>query len=534
MRKFYYLYVSFSDLPHSTMERPPGKMSQKYECMECGASFSKSSLLEQHKRLLGHRDIFSCDVCQKAFSRKDNLEAHKKKHYNADYHHCDVCNQVFCNTETLRLHKSSHHGQIGSGLKRKSNDVEGPPVKRRITKYDDPEDSYIISVIGGQQMPKFNTTSTRYQVTFKDLEVRGIPNILKSLRILFNSIIKNITEFMDSSDLVRMSVQCPELDFPVSVPFMRLSQLNAERFLSEIERVLQSYEQFVLDEGLEIELIHVSLPSGGTRKRCKYVDLEKSLQEKRCFLRIQNQDDLCCARAIVTAKARLDNHERWNSIRQGRGIQETLARELHIKAGIPLQRCGIEEVKGFQRILDGYQIHVISKNHFNGIIYEGPPAEQKIYLYLHDWHYDIITKMPAFLGRSYYCTKCNKGYDHKERHACNNPCHYCYKIHDMEHQQWTYCNECNRHFYNTVCFDMHKESSSSGQSTCNTNFRCKLCNQSVYTKLHKKPHVCGEHYCKVCKEYVSEDHQCYMQPVTQDSDMHRTQCTNKMGRANQK
>lgn len=173
-------------------------------------------------------------------------------------------------------------------------------------------------------MPKFNTTCTRYQITFKNRAIRGIPNILKSLRILFNSIIKNITDYMDSSDLVRMSVQCPELDFPLSLPFMRLSQLNAKRLLSEIERVLQSYEQFVLAEGLEIELIHVELPSGGTGKRCKYVDLEQMLHEKRCFLRIQNKDDLCCARAVVTAKARIDGNEKWNSIRLGKSIQETM------------------------------------------------------------------------------------------------------------------------------------------------------------------------------------------------------------------
>jgi len=91
-------------------------------------------------------------------------------------------------------------------------------------------------------MPKFHTTSTKYKVTFQDLDIRGIPNILKSLRLLFQSVIRNITEFMEPSDLVRMSVQCPELDFPISLPFMKLSQLNAERFLSEIERVLQSYE----------------------------------------------------------------------------------------------------------------------------------------------------------------------------------------------------------------------------------------------------------------------------------------------------
>ena len=122
---------------------------------------------------------------------------------------------------------------------------------------------------------------------------------MKSLRLLFQSVIRNITEFMEPSDLVRMSVQCPELDFPISLPFMKLSQLNAERFLSEIERVLQSYEQFVLDETLEIEMINASLPLGGIGKRYKYVDLEKALHEKICFIQIRNKDDLCCARAIV-------------------------------------------------------------------------------------------------------------------------------------------------------------------------------------------------------------------------------------------
>jgi hypothetical protein len=43
------------------------------------------------------------------------------------------------------------------------------------------------------------------------------------------------------------------------------------------------------------------------------------------------KDDMCCARAIVTAKAKSDGHEQWNSIRQSRRIQEDLALELHTK-----------------------------------------------------------------------------------------------------------------------------------------------------------------------------------------------------------
>lgn len=122
---------------------------------------------------------------------------------------------------------------------------------------------------------------------------------------------------MDSRDLVRLTVQCPELDYPTSLPFMRVVQLSADRLLSEIERVLQSYEEFVVDQSLEIEVIHVKLPSGnGNKKKC-YVDLEKSLKEKKSFIKINNGDQLCCARAIVTAKARIDKHPKWNSIRKG-------------------------------------------------------------------------------------------------------------------------------------------------------------------------------------------------------------------------
>ena len=38
----------------------------------------------------------------------------------------------------------------------------------------------------------------------------------------------------------------------------------------------------------------------------KYVNLEKFLREKQCIIQIINKDELCCARAIVTAKARLE------------------------------------------------------------------------------------------------------------------------------------------------------------------------------------------------------------------------------------
>ena len=153
---------------------------------------------------------------------------------------------------------------------------------------------------------------------------------------------------------------------------MKRSALTVDRILSEIERVLQSIEQFVLDETLGIEIVDVHLQIGGVRKRHPFVNLEKLLNDKKSIISIRNNDDLCCAGALVTAKARVKKHPQWNNIRQERSFQKHLAEELHHEAGVPFQKCGTEEVKRFQLVTKNYQIHVVSKEHFNAIIYAGP------------------------------------------------------------------------------------------------------------------------------------------------------------------
>ena len=48
--------------------------------------------------------------------------------------------------------------------------------------------------------------------------------------------------------------------------------------------------------------------------------------------------------------ARVQNHPQWNNIRLGHKIQEQLARDLHIKAGVPLTSCTLDHVKQFQMV----------------------------------------------------------------------------------------------------------------------------------------------------------------------------------------
>ena len=59
------------------------------------------------------------------------------------------------------------------------------------------------------------------------------------------------------------------------------------------DRVIQSNQDFRVNDTVEINVIHVSMPSGRKGTKRSEVNLEKHLQKKRSIVRIQNNDDLC-------------------------------------------------------------------------------------------------------------------------------------------------------------------------------------------------------------------------------------------------
>ena len=78
----------------------------------------------------------------------------------------------------------------------------------------------------------------------------------------------------------------------------------------------------------------------------------KRSQTKRNVLQeSQNKDDLCCARAIITIKERVDKGSHYQNLRRGRPIQECWAPLLHQEAGVPEGPCGFKELQKFQDYL---------------------------------------------------------------------------------------------------------------------------------------------------------------------------------------
>ena len=130
----------------------------------------------------------------------------------------------------------------------------------------------------------------------------------------------------------------------------------SRQVLSNISNLLNSNENFEIDDTLQLDVTHITMPppgsglSKGKRKRDifgtdNYGDF---LKAKRSVIRIMNDDELCCARAIVVAKAIVDDHPQVKSIKDSRNpLQKTLAQQLQEEARVPLDPCGLDQIKLF-------------------------------------------------------------------------------------------------------------------------------------------------------------------------------------------
>ena len=199
-----------------------------------------------------------------------------------------------------------------------------------------------------------------------------------------------------------------------------------------------------------------------------------------------------------------------------RPLQARLARELHQNADVRFGPCGIEQAKQFQAYLTEYQINIVSKEYENKIIYAGPEKDKKIYLYMHNNHYDVITKMPGFFARNYYCHACKKVYDHLENHVCPNECKCCGFFPICPEESWRSCRNCRRQFKSQRCYDQHKQSRGGARPICARLIKCTKCGQHVrrYKQMPEK-HRCEQKKCGICGKYVRiEEHHCYIQIET--------------------
>ena len=403
--------------------------------------------------------------------------------------------------------------QTGGGKKRKSDEVPEPE-----------QDFYEIEATKKHNSKKFQMTATDYTIRFNNVvnDLDLLESYERTQRI-FEHLLTDVTAGMDKRDRVRFVLRSDQLDTPISMPFMTVLQLTPERVFSQIERVVQSNRDFRLNDTVTVDIVHVEAHQGSGRSKLKrdILDIREYLHKKGSVITIKNNDNLCLARALVVAVAKAENALNYrNLIRSNRSMQEKEAKKLHAAANVPLGPCGIPEVKMFQKHLTKYEINIVSGNQDNAIIYPPKTANNNnvtpIYLYLHDNHYDVITTMPGFLSRSYFCHTCKQAYDHKFAHLCKGRCGSC-GSYGCFGDATIECNDCNRTLKSRACYDRHKESVDGARSVCEGVKKCKKCGKVMEVrKLMPKGHICGRK-CPTCKVMLNEEdeHKCYIQKTEQ-------------------
>ena len=362
-------------------------------------------------------------------------------------------------------------------------------------------------------------------------------NLGRALIDAFLRAIQTELESLDTrgEDRVNFTLQAPgfihayqSINFRVEEIVQRSPRL--EELLHQLAAKLNSNEALNIQEGLQATFNLVRMPQrGGRGKRTNPGNkcLNEVNKRKRCIIPIRNDDELCCARAIVTMRAHCHRGEGgaeasdWNNLCNGRPLQGILADTLHRQAGVPSGPCGYEELQQFQDALGPhYQLLVMCRAKPFMLIFKGPEAPHQIRLLKSDHHYDGCTSFPGFVNRSYYCTLCEKGYnvEDAEHHPCEGRvCRGCqradcpdYRRGQRPHEE---CPLCHCLFYGADCLRHH---TSIGR--CQKIKTCLSC-KAKYTVNKRKPHRCGFAQCPCCSEMVKiSDHKCYIQPINPEED----------------
>ena len=121
---------------------------------------------------------------------------------------------------------------------------------------------YTLVETNRRKVPQFQSEGVDYRLRVADLNVTGLADVLKALNTLFDKILANVTACMKPRDQVRFVMHSPQLTLPISLPFMPLEELTPRRILFEVERVLQSHENFVLRDDIHLNLVRVKVPVG--------------------------------------------------------------------------------------------------------------------------------------------------------------------------------------------------------------------------------------------------------------------------------
>ena len=204
--------------------------------------------------------------------------------------------------------------------------------------------------VAGSFSRTFQLFFDRYKVTVNNLGEIVPSDTIPTIDLILVHILEEVLRDVRNTDRVRLRLESRGLDRPIYTSITQKNQLTVYRWMADVARVLNSHEDFAMDDSFYVMVEYCKVPGGGCLDSLPDL-LTKTLIRKRSVICIGNADNLCLARCLVVAKARVDDPALFQRIRHNRSAkQRKQAKALQAAAGLPERICSLQDLPAFERV----------------------------------------------------------------------------------------------------------------------------------------------------------------------------------------
>jgi len=301
---------------------------------------------------------------------------------------------------------------------------------------------------------------------------------------------------------------------------------------------LQSWYLQDFEREFSLTVTTFRVPNGRGRDKPSVIT-----DNKKSIYIVNNTDSMCCARALAVCivwdeykkcddmdferKNQLKNKhtrytkkdvkkiEKWEQTIHAKELYDLICKKYNVET-TP------EDILKWEKVLN-VKIKIIKGETGSLVTYSGSDevGEDRPVYYLRysNNHYDAIKSITGYLGVSYFCNKCDKGFNDKSKHLCDGEimCKLCLTK-GIDHRnvnkrlEWVKCAECKVSYIEGECFKNHLD-----KNLCEKKIKCELCNTILKTQKEINRHICGYKDCESCRVYTDlKTHACFMKPEEVD------------------
>lgn len=407
------------------------------------------------------------------------------------------------------------------------------------------------------RISRLNVVESASKLVGQETKLR---DVMASFAVIFEQIVSDVKKEAKPDDLVQFIVyteKTPAFDGdsgmvnPISTPLIPLHQLNKNAILPFIISNFKEYDHIVIGNQIVIESVVISRQESENDHQTNVHGSGDLTDHRRLngIVRIQNNDSMCLARAVVVCHAQWecsqcvpgsDEHKtaikRYEQMRHGEQtkncLQTQTAETLCVYAGVKVkQKTSHKDIEKISNALQ-LQIKIVSAEGLFVAKTFGDPSWDSIYLLERretvqsnvNFHFDAIVNMRVLKKIPFYCFHCDVGFKTIQGHICPDVrqfwCFACFtrkcaleqKVQKSNHV--LQCSKCGVSCRNDECKQAHEKLKICKTFFCN-KCRRKMLKATLPNGMYQSDSdVAASHkclcLCNLCGREKHEVHKCFM------------------------